>query len=151
MKGFTLEGEDYVESGLGLYKSGAILDENLCKEYLYEINDKSKANILTKAIAMTQITRFLLEEINRACNGLPISPLEYFTCAQVFAALFMYVYWLEKPHGVQERIHVRVLKGHKRYINDEDFDLESTLTAFTVSKPENTDIEPFPCQSLRSS
>ena len=117
MKGFSVVERDRVESGLELYKRGAIFDEKACDRYSLEIEDKTSANVLAKVIAITQITRFLLEEIDRAANGLPISPLEYFTCAQVFAALFMYVYWFDKPHGV--RVKILVEKGPRRRIEDE--------------------------------
>lgn len=75
MRGFTLEDGDDIHSGQGLYENGAILTESGCERYSYEIKDKAKTNILTKAIAILQISRFLLGEIDRACNGLPISPL----------------------------------------------------------------------------
>lgn len=129
MKGFTIEDGDRIESGLELYKRGAILDEKACEKYYFEIDDKAKANVLTKVIAITQITRFLLEEIDRACNGLPISPLEYFTCAQVFAALFIYVYWFDKPHGAREKIQVK--KGPKRRVSHKALSSISTFTVFT--------------------
>lgn len=111
MKGFTLEKGDHIKSGQDLLNKGAKLSDRICSKYLDEINDKSKADVLTKLISITQITRFLLEVIARALSGLPISPLEYFTCAQVFAALFAYIFWFEKPHGVREKIKVK--KGPK--------------------------------------
>lgn len=136
MGGFTLEDGDCVGSGLELYERGAILTESACEKYTCEINDKAKADVLTKAIAILQITRLLLEEIDRACNGLPISPLEYFTCAQVFAALFMYAYWLEKPHGVRERIKVE--RGQERPTISENLKFNSMPSAFTILTPEAT-------------
>ena len=117
MKGFTLEDGDSVKSGRELLNRGATLTENRCKQLEFEIADKSKADVLSKTIAVVQITRFLLETIARAANALPISPLEYFTCAQVFCALFTYIYWFDKPHGVQEKI--RLEKGDKRKIGDD--------------------------------
>lgn len=137
MGGYALEDGDSIRSGQELYERGAILSKKACEGYTYEINDKAKANVLTKAIAILQISRFLLEEIDRACNGLPISPLEYFTCAQVFAALFMYVYWLEKPHGVRERI--KVDKGQERPTIAENFKFESMISAFTITTLQRTD------------
>lgn len=123
MGGFTLENGDSIYSGVELYENNALLTESACERYSYEIKDKAKTNVLAKGIAILQITRFLLEEIDRAFNGLPISPLEYFTCAQIFAALLMYVYWLEKPHGIREKI--RLEKGRERRISVENFQFES--------------------------
>lgn len=128
MKGFTIEDGNRIRSGLELYERGAILDEGACDKYYLEINDRTKANILTKVIAITQITRFLLEEIDRACNGLPISPLEYVTCAQVLVALFTYVYWFDKPFGVLGKI--RVQKGSKRRVIYTQHGSISTITVF---------------------
>lgn len=132
MGGFTLEDGDSNESGKELYEKGAMLTKSACEKYSYEIRDKAKTNILTKAIAIIQISRFLLEEIDRALNGLPISPLEYFTCAQVFAALLMYIYWLEKPYGIQEKIKVE--KGLKRRIRvqHENRKVQSMFITFTI-------------------
>lgn len=140
MGGFTLEDEDEIISGQDLYKRGAILAGRACREYSYEINDKSKTNVLTKAIAIVQISRFLLEEIDRALNGLSISPLEYFTCAQVFAALLMYVYWLEKPYGVQEKINVK--KGNEKRIRveHENEKVESMFIALIILILTRTDM-----------
>lgn len=128
MKGFTTEGGDRIKSGLELYEGGAILDDRACDRYYFEIDDKTKANVLTKVIAITQITRFLLGEIDRACNGLPISPLEYVTCAQVLVALFTYVYWFDKPYGVLGKI--RVQKGSKRRVIYTQYGSISTITVF---------------------
>lgn len=104
---FTRNGRDKIKSGWQLLTEGAILSNYICQRYYYEINDKSKANTLAKLIAIAQITRFLMELIARSISGLPISPLEYFTCTQVVAALFMYIYWFDKPRGVKEKIYVR--------------------------------------------
>lgn len=136
-----LEDGDKIHSGLELYKNGAILTESTCERYSFEIKDKVKSNILAKVIAILQISRFLLEEINRAFNSLPISPLEYFTCAQVFAALFTYVYWLEKPHGVREKIMVE--KGQERRIIAENRKVKSMLTTFTILIPTSINIRLF--------
>lgn len=127
MNGFSLEDGDVIDSGRTLLRRGVILDADVCKRLEYEISDKSKADVLTKSIAIIQITRFLLEIIARAASSFPISPLEYFTCAQVFCALLMYVFWFDKPHGVQEKTRLRVKKGEKRNIGDEEPDLNSSI------------------------
>lgn len=133
MKGFTTakdlaieKKEEIIRSGRELYRCGAALDEDSCKMYYYEICDKSKADVLAKSIAIIQISRFLLEAMARAANGLPISPLEYFTCAQVFCALFTYIYWFDKPIGVQERVRVKV--GEPRIVGDHRMDHNSMLS-----------------------
>lgn len=108
---FSEDGYKEVDSGRRLLGRGAVLNDKICEQLGHEISDKSKADVLTKLISIVQITRFLLETIARAANALPISPLEYFTCAQVFCALLMYIFWFDKPHGVQEKIR---LETHRR-------------------------------------
>lgn len=125
MKGFTLEDGDGIESGRELFRRGAKLDVQTCRRLQDDIADKSKADILTKSIAIIQITRFLLEIIARAAYSLPISPLEYFTCAQVFCALLMYIFWIDKPHGVQQKI--RLEKGESRVTGKENLDWNGAL------------------------
>lgn len=73
-----------------------------------DISDKSKKDVLSKCIAVIEIGRFLLAMIARAAASLPISPLEYFTCAQVVCALLMYIFWFYKPHNVQKPIRLTV-------------------------------------------
>lgn len=121
MKGFSLDIDDNINSGYQLLLQGAILDVDSCDRLGWEISDKSKADVLTKSIAIIQITRFLLEISARTASSLPISPLEYFTCAHVFYALTMYIYWFDKPCGVQEKI--RLEKGAKRDIGKEELNL----------------------------
>lgn len=97
-------------------RAGLELDDGVCKKLYKDISDKSKADVLTKSLAVFQITRFLLETITRAANSLPISSLEYFTCAQVFCALLMYTFWFNKPHNIRETILLEVGKAQ-----DENF------------------------------
>lgn len=93
-----------MRSGRQLLEQGAKLSEDICERLELEIIDKSKADFLTKALAITQITRFLFETIARGVGSLAVSPLEYFTSAHVLSALLMYIFWFHKPHGVMEKI-----------------------------------------------
>lgn len=104
MKGFTLEGSDEPRTGRDLLAKGAKLDNNVCDRIGYEISDKSKADVLAKLLAVIQLTRFLLETFARALSSLPITSLEFFTCQHVVCTLMVYIFWLEKPRGVQEKI-----------------------------------------------
>ena len=73
-----------------------------------DIDDKSKANWFAKLIAVLQITRFLCGTVVRAAKHLPISPLEYVTCAYVVCTLLSYVFWFHKPYDVQEPIRIEI-------------------------------------------
>lgn len=118
MQGFYIDGQ-MVGSGRDLIKSGANLDKAKCEQLRRDIDDKSKADLLTKSIAVIQIIRFLLEMIARAATSLPLSPLEYFTCAQVVCALLTYIFWFDKPHNVREPL--RLTKAVQMVESEEKF------------------------------
>lgn len=117
MKGFHLNGAE-VSDSLELVQGRVKLDEITLKQLRDEINDKSNADFLTKSIAVIQITRFSLGIIARAVASLTISPLEYFTCAQVFCALLMYIYWFDKPFNVGIPIHLATGDSTRRRISE---------------------------------
>lgn len=105
MGGFYV-GEVQAWSGRMLVLCRANLDQSTCEKLGREIADKSKADLLPKSIAIIQITSFSLGIVARAAASLTISPLEYFTCAQVFCALLLYTFWFSKPYNVDEAIYL---------------------------------------------
>ena len=62
-----------------------------------EINDKSKANSLTKGIACVQATWFIAQCMFRLAQGLSISLLELNTFVHSLCALLIYGLWWDKP------------------------------------------------------
>jgi hypothetical protein len=69
-----------------------------------EIDDRSKANWLTKAIALLQVTWFLLQLLTRAIEHLPTTTLELYTLGIVTCAIFTYAGNWEKPFDVQRPV-----------------------------------------------
>lgn len=65
-----------------------------------EINDRSKSDLLNKAIASMQITWFIIQVIARLIQGLSISQLELTTTALAVINVTMYFFWLQKPFDV---------------------------------------------------
>ena len=65
-----------------------------------EIFDKSKADQFTKTIACLQTGWFVTENIARAIQKLPISPLELTTDAIILCTVAVYFFWLYKPLNV---------------------------------------------------
>ena len=125
MGGFKLTGVDAEpKTGRELFKSGAVLH---CEQLGYEISDKSKADILTKSLAIVQIVRFLLQVIARAYSSHPISPFEFFACQHVFCAIVLYIFWFDKPRGVQEKILLE--QGQPVEVDDKQLDLDGTYSA----------------------
>ncbi|KZT05092.1 uncharacterized protein LAESUDRAFT_727343 [Laetiporus sulphureus 93-53] len=70
-------------------------------DFLYisevEIQDKSKANWLSKTAAVVQTFWFMLQVLVRFIEGLPITELEIFTASFTIMAIAMYALWLRKP------------------------------------------------------
>lgn len=66
-----------------------------------EINDRSKADGLSKGLVICQVTWFVLQCFARIAEGLDVTQLELVTLA--FAALngIMYFLWWNKPLDVQ--------------------------------------------------
>ncbi|KAI4869476.1 hypothetical protein F4820DRAFT_455816 [Hypoxylon rubiginosum] len=62
-----------------------------------EIEDKSKANDLAKAIVLVQASWMLIQVVGRLASKLPVTPLEVNTVAHVLCAFLMYLFWWNKP------------------------------------------------------
>jgi hypothetical protein len=67
-----------------------------------EIQDKSNANGLGKAIVCIQAFWFCIQCVTRLCQGLEISLLELNTFAHAICALLMYLQWWDKPLDIDE-------------------------------------------------
>jgi len=68
------------------------------------INDKSKADSITKALVCTQAGWFILQLIGRLADHLPITLLEINTLGHVICAFVLYGLWWEKPLNIVEPI-----------------------------------------------
>ena len=75
-----------------------------------EIQDKSKADFLSKAIAILQTTWFLFQCVARSGQGLAITELELVTLALASLNAATYACWWNKPLGVQDpaRVYLKV-------------------------------------------
>ncbi|KAK0125473.1 hypothetical protein ONS95_000518 [Cadophora gregata] len=73
-----------------------------------EIFDKSKGDKFTKTVACFQTLWFMTQCTGRIIQGLPVSPLEYQTCAIIICTLTTYYYWLHKPLDVQTPTIIRM-------------------------------------------
>jgi len=59
------------------------------------IEDRSKANIIQKALVILQVTWMAVQCITRRVYGLPVSLLEIHTMVHVICALTVYAFWFE--------------------------------------------------------
>lgn len=58
------------------------------------IDDRSKADVLQKALVLIQVSWMALQCIVRTAQGLPITLLEIHTMVHVVSALILYLLWL---------------------------------------------------------
>jgi hypothetical protein len=66
-----------------------------------DINDRSKADWITKGLALLQIVWFITQLIGRLAQGLAVTTLELFTLGIVGCAIVTYIAYWEKPFDVQ--------------------------------------------------
>jgi len=116
MGGFTLyKGEE--PQGVLLHKRLAILFESgkieLPKITEAEIEDRSKRDSLSKALAIGQTGWFVTQCIARHAQGLIITELELATVAFAVVNVAIYFLWWKKPLGVQCSVPVYLLDEPK--------------------------------------
>lgn len=67
-----------------------------------DIDDKSKADGLAKAVVCLQATWFVLQVIARVGYGLPVTLLEVNTLGHVICAFLIYIVWWHKPRQISQ-------------------------------------------------
>lgn len=77
-----------------------------------DIEDRSKADWMLKAIASVQLIWLIVQCIGRAVQKLPLSALEATTIAYVACALFAYGAWWNKPYDLQSPAVVSIALNH---------------------------------------
>jgi hypothetical protein len=71
-----------------------------------EIRDKSKGDLLSKAVAVLQTTWFIVQCVARPSQGLAITELELATLALASLNAVTYFLWWDKPLDVKEPVKV---------------------------------------------
>jgi hypothetical protein len=66
-----------------------------------EIEDKSKEDIVVKALALCQVTWFFVQVVVRAINGLLITQLEIAVIGFTTCATISYILWIKKPKDIK--------------------------------------------------
>ena len=62
------------------------------------IDDKTKADPITKFLVCIQAGWFILQSIARVSQGLPLTLIEIHVLTHVSVALLMYLFWFKKPY-----------------------------------------------------
>ena len=70
------------------------------------IRDKSKADMLAKALVCIQVGWMLVQTISRKIIGYPISLLEIHTLIHVACAIVMYGLWFQKPLDIRDPVWI---------------------------------------------
>lgn len=66
------------------------------------VSDKSKADLIRKALVCIQVTWFTIQCIERKVADYPLALLEIHTMVHVVCALFMYILWWKVNLGVTQ-------------------------------------------------
>src|SRR5258705_1451683 len=106
------------------------LDRKLRKISEEDIKDRSKSDILSKLIAISQTTWFILQCIARGQQKLTLTELELVTLALASLNAITYVFWWHKPLGVQVPIRIYFETGavEKIDVEAEDGDAKPEIT-----------------------
>ena len=72
-----------------------------------DIEDRSKANWITKSIALIQVSWFLLQLLGRVVQKLAVTTLELYTLGIVVCGVVIYAYNWHKPFDVQCPVTLR--------------------------------------------
>ncbi len=96
------------------------------------IQDKSKADALSKTISILQISWFITQYMTRCFQDLPITLLEITALASACTSIITYIFWWHKPLNVQYPISLDKPDGR-----------QYTPTPRTPQSPEHLSIEPI--------
>ncbi|KAK7060121.1 hypothetical protein VNI00_000885 [Paramarasmius palmivorus] len=106
------------------YSSEKLLKRLIKKGYITitesEINDRSRADAITKSIAIVQTIWFLFQVGARAIQGLAITELEIITVGFAILNFATYVSWWYKPLRVQRPLRVYWKQEDHRFPDDSE-------------------------------
>ncbi|KAF9004251.1 hypothetical protein BDQ17DRAFT_1325648 [Cyathus striatus] len=126
MGGFYVEGQrkiSVINSMLDLLDSEDISFPNITEA---DIQDKSKANGLSKIIVATQSLWFIVQCIGRLARGLSLAPLEVTTLAVTACTFMLSIIWWYKPIDVRQPIHLdikNITSSDREASNEEYFNV----------------------------
>ena len=98
-----------------LHETGKIDFPRVSEE---EIQDRSKADALSKTLVVVQTIWFITQCIARRVQGLIITELELVTVAFAFLNAFMYFLWWNKPLDVHIPIPVYLLDPKEQHFTE---------------------------------
>jgi hypothetical protein len=111
---------------LDMFKTGALPWPECTDD---EIEDRSKADWLVKAIGLVQIFWFITQTIGRWAQGLAVTTLEIFTLGIVICAAITFLASWKKPFDVQVPIviHTKTIISISDYIDRVKLEKENVI------------------------
>ena len=109
-----------------------ILVQKLRKINEEDIKDRSKSDILSKLIAITQTTWFILQCIARGQQKLTLTELELVTLTLASLNAVTYLFWWHKPLGVQVPIRIYFKTEAVEKVDIENTDAEPEITVSDI-------------------
>src|SRR5258708_9213372 len=116
------------------------LDRKLHKISEGDIKDRSKSDILSKLISISQTTWFILQCIARGQQKLTLTELELVTLALASLNVITYAFWWHKPLGVKVPIGIYFETEVVEKVDVEDADSESEITASYILSGFGTEV-----------
>ena len=111
------------------------LDRKLRKISEEDIKGRSKGDIFSKLIAISQTTWFILQCIARGQQKLTLTELELVTLALASLNAITYVFWWHKPLGVRVPIRIYFETEELENVDVEDAYTEPGITvSYVLSK-----------------
>nr|GAT50930.1 predicted protein [Mycena chlorophos] len=84
--------------------------DQLYAQQSVDVDDKSKATVLSKIILLLQLGWFVVQIVQRLVGGLPLTELESITVAFTAVQLFTGFFWMKKPKDVGEPLWLMPVK-----------------------------------------
>ena len=102
------------------------------------VADRSKSDAFTKTFAIAQSSWLIVSSIARVHHGLAITELELATMAFIVCALVMYIFWWNKPYGVEQRCLMVAIFPSQESVRDwiEDRERSASTCLFRLPTPD---------------
>ncbi|KAF9533543.1 hypothetical protein CPB83DRAFT_805557 [Crepidotus variabilis] len=101
-----------------------------------EIQDKSKSDFLSKALAVIQTTWFIAQCIARGIQGLAVTELELLTVALAALNGLMYFFWWSKPFDVRSPILVHCEPCRSHALREVESEFQKLTSGLKTSEQE---------------
>ncbi|KAF7979471.1 hypothetical protein HWV62_42293 [Athelia sp. TMB] len=118
---------------LDLVKQGTLIPPTLA-----ELEDRGKADAISKTVAVVQTLWFIIQCVARRVERLPMTQLEIMTLAYTAIAILMYGFWWNKPLNIACPIRIPLVRsaqgspnpGRPDKLKDDSSNMQPKMQAF---------------------